>query len=101
MLTRFVHRSSLILLPLLFGGCGTISNFQPTHTSDRPQRREVFGGVREDFRALTEADGSRLLPFLIVADMPFSTVGDVITLPWTVKAACNRRLGRPVAISPP
>jgi uncharacterized protein YceK len=94
MFTPLVGRSSLLILPLLFSGCGTISNFQPTHTPDRPVRREVFGGVREDFRALTEADGGILLPFLVVADMSFSLVGDVIALPWTVMAAGNQRLER-------
>jgi uncharacterized protein YceK len=75
---------------LLFAsGCGTIGNFNDGYREPGgPPAPKVFGGVREDVKYLREADR----PFVVLVDLPLSFVGDVFTLPWTIKAARIRRM---------
>jgi uncharacterized protein YceK len=65
-------------------GCGTVKNFRDSG------KREPFGGVRDNLENIEyNADRShiRMCPRWTIAvcavDLPFSFVGDIITLPWT------------------
>ncbi|MDY3556702.1 YceK/YidQ family lipoprotein [Gemmata sp. JC717] len=59
----------------------------------KPAPREVFGGVRTDLEFATDAVSHEppLAGIVAFIDLPFSLVGDVLTLPWTAKAACKRK----------
>jgi uncharacterized protein YceK len=75
-------------LPLFFfavAGCGTYGNLYPESflaAGDFPERHkdekiEVYGGIQRDLRNLP----------LGAVDVPFSFIGDTLTLPWTIPAA--------------
>lgn len=85
------HRSALAVacVAILFAsGCGTVGNFNPGYREPgSPPSPKVFGGVREDVRSLQEVER----PLWVLADLPFSLVCDVFTLPWTIRAARVRK----------
>lgn len=78
---------------LLFAGsgCGTMRNVagQEIWLMGPPPERPIapFGGVDNDVRLMSRAIGPEGCDSCGVAaaacDMPFSFVGDIITLPWT------------------
>lgn len=87
----------LATLALLSGGCGTIQNLQqttgpkdvPEIPPDAPMKR-VYGGVRSDWSELagrrepgspSAGTGSSLSALV---DLPFSAVGDTLTLPYVL-----------------
>ena len=67
-------------LPLL-AGCGTMANMQgknlPALDAGGQYEPRPFGGVRNDVRWLCQGNGF----VLGLVDLPFSLVGDVVTLP--------------------
>lgn len=74
-------------------GCGTLTNMdRGLDVPGYPPHRRVFGGVREDRECATQAE--HILGVLALADMPISLVGDVFTLPWTLKAARQRKMSK-------
>jgi uncharacterized protein YceK len=78
-------------IAILSGGCGTVENLQesmPPKSSCGESWKSVYGGVRKDCSNLVESfsskdkDQSNLI--LTTLDVPFSLIGDTITLPYTV-----------------
>jgi uncharacterized protein YceK len=88
-------RSCLALtVPLLLGvsGCGTIANMQGQTVvsigGPFPAPTIPFGGVVQDAKVMA---GIPFLGLAMVADLPFSIVGDLATLPWaTAKCIAER-----------
>lgn len=93
------------LLACLSSGCGTLINMQehpPDATmqgawpgDDVPTQR-IYGGVRYDLAAAGDrASQDPFCPWLVQAllDVPFSLVGDTVTLPLTIWATCERARG--------
>lgn len=78
-------------LAVAASGCGTFTNFNRGYSPEKPFGREVFGGVRADFELATGQDSDPGAAFLGVADIPFSFAADLATLPWTIRAARQRR----------
>lgn len=96
-------------------GCGTFNNIVGAGTLpadpliEQGPPNEIFGGVREDaeyaFSAFhpsmfaASASGqfghlgllAQCLGLCALADLPFSTVGDIVTLPITIPAELKRR----------
>lgn len=66
-----------VILTLSLCGCGTMSNMS---TGDRG----VYGGVRQDFQNISSGKGAAWI------DVPFSAVGDTVTLPFTAVKAMKR-----------
>jgi uncharacterized protein YceK len=86
-------------------GCGTSRNL----VNDKPK---VYGGVRVEIQAVTEplteslglaakpkSEGDDYLKDLnvivgiaLLVDLPFTIIGDTVTLPWTVTAELKRRV---------
>jgi uncharacterized protein YceK len=72
----------LLLMVVTVTGCGTYANLNPQSwlvTGDFPERHkdekpEAFGGVRRDLKDLPMG----------MLDLPFSFLGDLLTLPVTV-----------------
>ena len=92
------HRLMLLLAAPLLTGCGTMANMSGKSLAlIGPPDREVrpFGGVANDVRWVGEqvgwavkTDEPQYAPFNLAAagyfgliDLPFSLIGDVITLP--------------------
>jgi uncharacterized protein YceK len=80
-----------IVLPC--AGCGTVENLQetvPTKNSTDVPWKTIYGGVRSDctyFGWPVDPDSSLLTMtycFTRILDIPFSVVGDTITLPYTL-----------------
>src|SRR5690348_14386606 len=67
-------------------GCGTIKNLSPNPLplpiNDHPQ--SVYGGVRLDAKAAQAltSGGPDPLALILTLDLPFSLVGDTLTLPY-------------------
>lgn len=97
------------LIPL--GGCGTMMNMSDMErvdwaasavhtTSYVPKYRQPafpLGGIANDIAWLKTSEG----PIDIVAsaaDMPFSLVGDVVTLPWSLQSWLSSAQNRDEAI---
>jgi uncharacterized protein YceK len=100
-------RSAWLILPAVLSvGCGTVHNINPSREIlfwDNKTTR-VFGGVRDDLAGLSEMGGKDMYAILydiviapfFVADLPFSLVGDTLTLPYTaVYALFSQRLTSP------
>jgi uncharacterized protein YceK len=74
-------------LALSSGGCGTLANtawFIPEEGGKR-----VYGGVRADVQSAqqcfeTPIEGKPLSGLWCLIDLPFSAIGDTITLPYTI-----------------
>jgi uncharacterized protein YceK len=68
-----------------FSGCGTAANLiSPCHGAPGA----VYGGVRADLSRI--GNGSPGDAIAGVIDLPFSAVGDTLTLPLTVRAQASR-----------
>ena len=76
------NRAIIAFLLCTISGCGTISNMRgetvismggPVPTPTKP-----FGGVIQDASAAFGMPGG----IVLIADLPFSLVGDAVTLPW-------------------
>jgi len=82
---RRVGQTLLLLIVVCVTGCGTYANHYPRSwlvAGDFPERHkdekpEPFGGIRRDVNNLP----------LGLLDLPFSTIGDLATLPITVPAS--------------
>jgi len=80
----------IVIVTLLAAGsgCGTIANMHGEtfiHMGGPfPCPTEPFGGVQQDVSGLRMPLG-----FMLLADLPFSFVGDIVTLPWTTGASRN------------
>jgi uncharacterized protein YceK len=78
---------AIAFLTLLGSGCGTVANtvwFIPEEGGKR-----VYGGVKVDLQVAREAlerpvPGKPLAGLWCLIDLPFSLVGDTITLPYTI-----------------
>ena len=94
------------------GGCGTVTNLkQPTHppalNPDAPVCR-VYGGVRADAVAMVHLPWSHMpsyidygiLPVMCVIDLVCTTVGDTVTLPYTVGSEIDRAFFPPKSRPP-
>ena len=79
-------------------GCGTMANMQgkklPALSQVQVEEPRPFGGVGRDIRWISSLPVPANLMF--VADLPFSLVGDVVTLPTTLsnKVPPTRNCGR-------
>jgi len=74
-------------------GCGTLTNMdRGLDVPGYPPHRRVFGGVLEDIEYLNQTE--HWIEVIALADIPFSLVGDVFTLPWTLKAARMRKMSK-------
>jgi hypothetical protein len=96
MLPRRRRLLGLAAAALLLPSCGTIANFYHKSTPDTPVGREVFGGVQRDLEFAESIPGGivgMVVACLVVADLPLSAVGDVVTLPWTIRAERIRKCG--------
>jgi hypothetical protein len=104
---------ALLLVAALSGGCGTLDNikrptFPPPNKPDAKVVR-VYGGLRGDFKLMTEYDWNRtasyidyaFIPVLAVVDIALDVVGDTITLPYTAVAELRRATKRPNATPDP
>ena len=74
-------------------GCGTVANTIWLSPEEGGQR--VYGGVRADWESLQDAAstpaGNRQSGILKSAlDLPLSTIGDTVTLPFTIPCAILR-----------
>jgi uncharacterized protein YceK len=65
-----------LFLGVALCGCGTMENLKGGD-------RAIYGGVRQDFQNVSSGKTGALL------DVPFSVVGDTVTLPVTVGKALN------------
>lgn len=87
-------------------GCGTINNTivgtPPAPPNEYTPPLQVYGGVRSDLRdafgigvpppqTFSEALGHAGGSVLSLADVPFSAIGDTLTLGQTIPAARQRR----------
>ena len=66
-----------VILAATLCGCGTMDNMI---SGDRA----VYGGVRHDFQNVSSGKAAALL------DVPFSAIGDTVTLPVTAAKALRR-----------
>ena len=83
-------------------GCGTLFNLngkEPWVLGPPPERQTVpFGGIDNDVRWMTRGVPLMGAPLCVVAaavDMPFSFVGDILTLPYTFLCAVTNTLELP------
>src|SRR5579871_4117070 len=92
MFHRAIRLLGLAVFALLGGGCGTVGNLRPPGESvaGDPEKR-VYGGIRSDLDHVQynlDSSKPRMLFPLAVAlglfDLPFSFVGDTLTLPYTL-----------------
>jgi uncharacterized protein YceK len=85
-----LRRSVLLVcvgLAVLSGGCGTLLNttyFTPDEGGER-----IYGGVRLDAEVIDDGYGQRspLVIALFLADLPFTLIGDTVSLPYTLTLA--------------
>lgn len=93
---RQLRRHLVILVALVSCGCGTMANLdgrsRPLLDRINQEAPRPFGGVRKDFQWLKSIKVPANLIFL--ADVPFSLVGDVVTLPRTLKRRQERSQSR-------
>jgi uncharacterized protein YceK len=95
---RMSNRFSLLVAfaaILSASGCGTITNLSENRRPlGSPPQAKPFGGVREDVAFMTEtaSQDGLMLGVVGIIDLPFSLVGDVFTLPWTLRAIRLRKM---------
>jgi uncharacterized protein YceK len=90
---------------LLLSGCGTMANLSDGYG---PGEKKVFGGVRLDadygsaYAGWTNhPDGFVYSVYALstacamACDLPFSAIGDTLTLPWTLTAAPSKETSHP------
>jgi uncharacterized protein YceK len=93
----------MLLLACFLAGCGTITNLQcaDTHDKESPRPGRVFGGVSRDvawakrcFDGNPSPDSSGASfkdqvkgAYYLTIDLPFSFIGDTLTLPITCMIA--------------
>jgi len=69
-------------------GCGTMENLReaiPPKSTCGESWNTVYGGVRNDCSYLVKSTASKDEAWILTAfDVPFSFIGDTITLPYTV-----------------
>jgi uncharacterized protein YceK len=77
----------------LASGCGTLLN--TAHYPHASGGEEIYGGVQLDYRVVAQEHQKRSATTVALAllDMPFSLVGDTLTLPYTVALAMSREGG--------
>ena len=84
-----------LLLPVGAAGCGTSANLRG---HDKPGFNRMppfnydpapFGGVSKDI------EWASSISIVFVLDLPFSLLGDILTLPWTVGEQKNNPLPQP------
>jgi uncharacterized protein YceK len=106
---RRLTLSLLCLSVAALSGCGTLVNMQeqpPARTAfsawpgDHIPTQRIFGGVRCDLAnagALVGRTQCFVEPWAVAAlvDVPFSFVGDILTLPITTYATWERVVGKP------
>jgi len=66
-------------------GCGTLANMSGATFAYQEldiSATRPFGGVIRDADALANVGNG----WLLIADLPFSIVGDIATLPWAIRA---------------
>lgn len=74
--------AALVAFAIVVGfGCGTMENMAGYRDPAKP-----FGGVASDLKPLASGN---ILGILVVPDIPFSLVGDVVTLPRVLKRSCD------------
>ena len=93
--------ATLTLCAALSGGCGTLYNLPPPGPApflgpgDHGSR--TYGGVREEWEVLMGKNNTQdydriyrmvAAPFLAL-DLPFTLIGDTITLPYTLAYDCG------------
>ena len=88
---RFAAILAFVSSTLLSGGCGTFENLReatPPKDSCDVSLKTVYGGVRSDCSYLAEwanPKGPEPKYLLLTAlDLPFTLIGDTITLPYTL-----------------
>src|SRR5689334_714008 len=77
---RWVISMPVTTIALLSIGCGTFFNTVPVTKSERPQY-SIYGGVQGD-----------LGPCCNILDLPFSALGDTVTLPITIPYSIHRMI---------
>ncbi len=101
MLIRRCAFLGLFALATLLCGCGTVGNLMAPHSTsaashERPWSCKPFGGVQTSVKGATVLAfevGNVPLAMMSTLDVPFSLVGDVVTLP----VAYARQQGAPWA----
>ena len=89
------YRTALVLgfvsIALLCGGCGTVENLReatPPKYNTGESWKTVYGGVQKDYSYISECRDVDFKnphdPWLVILDLPFTLIGDTITLPYTV-----------------
>src|SRR5205085_2032975 len=88
---RITAIASMVLLSSALGGCGTMANMRGEAVISlgwpSPAPTVPFGGVRQDAQALLGVPYG----FCLISDLPFSLVGDIVTLPWTTCVYARRQ----------
>jgi uncharacterized protein YceK len=102
---------ALVLWSLPIAGCGTVVNLVKLRPEEGGQ--SPFGGVRQDVWCIKKAESGEFaathpksgseqfrqvaILLLCTADLPFSFVGDVVTLPYT---AAYSYINQPIPTPP-
>jgi uncharacterized protein YceK len=92
---RLLAVTILVLAGAMNGCVGTLANIWPAENSesDAPHRMMVYGGVGIDIAwvfGFPFVEWKNMGPLSVVGsvvglvDLPFSVIGDTITLPWTI-----------------
>ena len=85
-----IRANSLVaaLLGCTAFGCGTLSD-HGVGPCPRPQTGRIYGGVRQDFEAITSDTATVASASFSVIDLPFSALFDTILLPQAISAALS------------
>ena len=103
-MTRRANCGTVLLAALASAGCGTVANL----CDQTPGGKADFGGVQID-RAYLRQEGTREPAWaaLTAVDVPFSLVGDVVSLPYVRlyrminEPVLSAPLSGPVVVRPP
>lgn len=92
-----MRRFLIGFIPFMFAssGCGTIANMRGETVVSMggpfPVDTAPFGGVVQDTKTMV-AFPAPVVKVLMIADVPFSLAGDIVTLPWaTAKYIAERK----------